>query len=163
MSMTMSFELGGVLEGLKDLEDSGDKIAAFALYEGAKVVADTINQSAESIQTEPFRYGTYNNKRMPTPEEKAAVMSAHAGIAKFSRAGTTVSTSIGYSNAGYVSLGGKQRPIAAIAASIESGTSFMVKQPYFRKAEGKSKAAAEAAIQKKADAMAEDIKNKHGL
>ena len=40
-----------------------------------------------------------------------------------------------------------QKPIGVIANSINSGTSFMVKQPFMRKAFSKSKAAAIAAIE----------------
>lgn len=167
MSFKMDWELFGVLKGLEDLEMHADKIASLALYDGAAVVADTLNQSAQNIQTEPFRYGTANNKRLPSPEEKAAVMGAHVGISKFTHTGSKVSTSIGYSNldakTGYADINGHMRPIAAIAASIESGTSFMIKQPYFRKAERACKARATAAIEATAEREAEKIKNKHGL
>ena len=40
-----------------------------------------------------------------------------------------------------------QKPVGVIANSINSGTSFMVKQPFIRKAFSKSKAAATAAIE----------------
>jgi hypothetical protein len=40
-----------------------------------------------------------------------------------------------------------QKPVGVIANSINSGTSFMVKQPFMRKAFSKSKGAAEAAIE----------------
>lgn len=42
-----------------------------------------------------------------------------------------------------------QKPVGAIAGSINSGTSFMQKQPFIRKAFSQSKGAAEAAIENK--------------
>ena len=61
-------------------------------------------------------------------------MKASAGIAKFKKDGTEVDTSVGFRNAGYAELAGKQVPIPKIVNAINSGTSFMNKQPFVRKA-----------------------------
>lgn len=118
---------------LDRMEQEAPKVAAGALYEGAGIMADEIKKGAESIQTAPFQY-TKNGTRLPSPEEKAIVTAASAGIASFSKNGTEVDTSVGYRNAGYADLNGKQRPIPVIVNSINSGTSFMKKQPFVRKA-----------------------------
>ena len=71
---------------------------------------------------------------MPSPEEKALLEAAPKGVAKFKKNGVSVDTSVGLSNAGYGDLDGKRKPIPQIANAINSGTSFMNKQPFFRKA-----------------------------
>ena len=128
------------VEGLKELsemlsqmgEESG-KIAAGGLYEGAGAMADEIKKGAEGIKTSPFHYAVFVT-RDPSPEEKAAVLEAGVGIAKFNKNGSEVDTSVGYRNAGYTTINGKTKPIPQIVNAINSGTSFMQKQPFVRKA-----------------------------
>ena len=132
-----------VNELLGKLEKDAQKVAARALYEGAGIMADEMKRSAEQIRTEPFRY-VKNGTRLPSPEEKAILLAAGTGIAKFDKDGTDVNTSVGYRSSGYADLNGKTKPIPQIANSINSGTSFMQKQPFVRKAasSGGKKAAA---------------------
>ena len=66
-------------------------------------------------------------------KEKAALQ-GKTGIAKFDKNGTEVQTSVGFRNAGYAQLKGKTVPIPKIVNAINSGTSFMTKQPFVRKA-----------------------------
>lgn len=122
-----------VSELLTKLEEDAPKIAAKALYEGAGIMADEIKKGAESIRTAPFKYAR-EGTRLPSPEEKEIVMQAGVGIAKFNKEGAEVDTSVGYRNAGYADLNGKQKPIPVIVNAINSGTSFMTKQPFVRKA-----------------------------
>ena len=122
-----------VSEMLTKLEEDAPKIAAKALYEGAGIMADEIKKGAESIRTAPFKYAR-GGTRLPSPEEKEIVMQAGVGIAKFNKEGAEVDTSVGYRNAGYADLNGKQKPIPVIVNAINSGTSFMTKQPFVRKA-----------------------------
>ena len=74
------------------------------------------------------------------------------GIAKFKKNGADVNTSVGYGNAGYAMLAGKRKPIPLIANAINSGTSFMKKQPFFRRAVVQGTAKAEEAIVAKIEA-----------
>ena len=122
-----------VSEMLTKLEEDAPKIAAKALYEGAGIMADEIKKGAESIRTAPFKYAR-EGTRFPSPEEKEIVMQAGVSIAKFNKEGAEVDTSVGYRNAGYADLNGKQKPIPVIVNAINSGTSFMTKQPFVRKA-----------------------------
>ena len=132
-----------ISELLDKMEQKAPKVAAGALYEGAGIMADEIRKSAESIQTAPLHH-TKGGRRLPSPEEKAIVTSVGAGIARFGKNGTEVDTSVGYRNAGYAELNGKKKPIPVIVNSINSGTSFMKKQPFVRKAarDGSTKAIA---------------------
>lgn len=157
MAYTMKVE--GLAEFSEQLNQLGEKaggVAARGLYEGAGVMANAINKGAESIRTAPFHYAVWIT-REPSPEEKAVVLSGGAGIAKFDKNGSEVSTSVGYANAGYAELKGKQVPIAKIANAINSGTSFMHKQPFFRKAVSAATSQAEAKIIKEIEESFNEI------
>ncbi len=122
-----------VSEMLDKLGEEAPKVAAQALYEGAGIMADELNKAVDSIKTEPFKYA-WGTRRLPSPEEKEIVKQAAAGIAKFHKeGGAEMDTSVGFRNAGYAELAGKQVPIPLIVNSINSGTSFMQKQPFIRK------------------------------
>ena len=150
--MAYTMKVDGMEEISKQLEELGNaapKVAARALYEGAGIMADEIRKAAENIRTAPFKY-TKGGTRLPSPEEKAIVTAAGTGIARFSKNGTEVDTSVGYRNAGYAELKGKTKPIPVIVNSINSGTSFMAKQPFVRQA-------ANSGGKKAMDAMRESI------
>ena len=66
-------------------------------------------------------------------------------------------TLVGLAKSGYTQVAGKRKPVAVIARSINSGTSFMQKQPVIRQAVTGAKASAEAAIISKAETMIEEI------
>ena len=121
---------------LKSVGEKADAIASSGLYDGAGVMADEIQKGAEGIQAGKFHYAVFPEavQRLPSEEEKAAVVNADMGIAKFRKGGGEVNTSVGYGRSGYVLIKGKRKPIPLIANAINSGTSFMKKQPFFRKA-----------------------------
>lgn len=146
---------------LESLGDAGQGVAARALYEGAGVMANTISQAVHGIAVEPFKYAARGKRRKPSPEEKAVLVgSGGGGISKFRRNGLTVDTSVGYSNAGYANLTPtKVKPVALIANSINSGTSFMDKQPFFRKAVSRAKGPALAKIESEAQRITEELLN----
>ena len=149
--MPFSMDVSGMDELEKKLEKLGEKgqqIAAVALYEGAGVAADQVSAAVRGIATEPFFYATGGRTRKPSPEEKALLENAPRGVSKFKKSITRVETNVGLRNAGYGTINGKTKPIPMIANAINSGTSFMQKQPFFRKATSKS-GAAEAAIENK--------------
>ena len=129
-----------ISEMLNQLEERAPGVAAGALYEGAGLMADALNQGAQSIKTEPFHYVVFpgNITRLPSPEEKEIVTTAAAGIAKFNKSGTEVDTSVGFRDSGYAELKGKMVPIPKIVNAINSGTSFMRKQPFVRKSASKA-------------------------
>jgi hypothetical protein len=126
--------LSEVSEMLTRLESHAGTAAAKGLYDGAGLMADEVNRGAETIVTEPFHYGTSTRMRLPSPEEKAIVTEAGVGIAPFDKNGAEVNTSIGYQARGYAYLKGRRKPVPLIVNSINSGTSFMKKQPFIRQA-----------------------------
>ena len=158
MAMTINTEgLDQVGRMLAELANRAQDVAAGALYDGAGIVADALNNGIKSIQTEPFKYAARGQTRLPSPQEKAA-LERKVGIAKFRKNGSEVDTLIGISyNSGYTQISGKQKSVAVIARSINSGTSFMKKQPVFRQAKNKSQSAAKAAIVSKIEKMFDEI------
>lgn len=146
---------------LEKLEQDAPKVAARALYEGAGVMRTELEKAAEGIKTEKFQGKVPEGKtRLPSPEEKAVVQRGAIGIAKFAKNGTEVDTSVGFSKAGYTKMAGKTVPIALIANSINSGTSFMQKQPFFRKGKTSGGKKALNVMERAIEKMFEDkIKN----
>lgn len=149
--MPFTMEVSGMDElekRLGQLGEKGQEIASAGLYEGAGVMADAVSQAVQGIATKRFKYPAPAGKqRMPSPEEKAIVTGAKHGVARFRNTGVSVQTSVGYQNAGYATLNGKTKPVPQIANAINSGTSFMKKQPFIRKAFSQSKGAATAKIE----------------
>ena len=141
-----------ISELLGKMEDEAPKVAARALYEGAGIMADEIRKGADTIKT--GQGSDRSEARYATPEEKEIVLKAAAGIAKFNKNGTEVDTSVGFRNAGYAQLNGKTVPVPLIVNSINSGTSFMHKQPFIRKAANK---AAPKAMQAMRDSIEESF------
>ena len=164
-----------ISEVLDKLDKQAPAVAAQGLYAGAGVMANGLQKAIQGIKTAPFKYAKNGEKRLPSPEEKEALLRASVGIAKFDKNGTEVDTSVGFNSAGYVNVqythmsrqartnykavkfGNKnsvssssmyvlvkhgyaengaqnQKPVGVIANAINSGTSFMKKQPFFRQA-----------------------------
>ncbi len=76
-----------VSELLDNLGEQAEAIAAKALYEGARVMADEINDQIKKIKTAPFKYAKGGETRLPSPEEKAILETHGVGIAKFDKSG----------------------------------------------------------------------------
>lgn len=176
--------LNELYENIKELGARAPGVAAQALYEGARVVADAVSREMQGISTAPFKYAKGGKKRKPSPEEKAAIMAAPHGVAKFRKNLHAVDTTVGFNGSGYADVSfnhmnskartnykkqafkGKesmttstlkaagvyrrgvqnQKPVGVIANAINSGTSFMEKQPFLRKAFSKSEHDAVAVI-----------------
>ena len=157
--MAMTMKVDGMDELSRILQQLGDKAEAVAkrsLYEGAGIMADGFAKAAESIRTEPFR--GKKDHRLPSPEEKNAMI-GRVGIAKFNTTGMETDTLVGLSAGGYVKIGSRNVAVRLIARSINSGTSFMEKQPVFRKAKTQFSKSASQAIVNKAEQMFDEIIN----
>ena len=149
--MPFTFKVEGMdklLSSFGKLQQTAQKVAAEALYEGAGVMADAVSHAVQGIETKRMKYPAPPDKqRMPSPEEKEILLNARHGVAKFRNNGNEINTSIGFQNSGYAVLKGRVVPVPVIANSINSGTSFMKKQPFMRKAFSQNKAKAIAAIE----------------
>ena len=145
---------------LKSLDEQAGDIAAKGLYQGAGMMADTLEAQAKAIRTAPFKWASKSRgaTRLLSPEEKAVVLAADGvGIAKFNKNGSEVDTSVGYSNSGYAVMLGKVVPIPKIANAINSGTSFLQKQPFIRKAKNSGGKKAMEAVVKSIKESVEEI------
>ena len=157
--MAMTMQVDGIEELSRMLTDLGDKaeeVAARALYDGAGVMADAYTRAVDSIMVSEM-HPPENVKRLALVEEKAALL-GKTGIAKFDKNGSEVETSVGLSGKlGYVQIMGHKVAVRKLAYAINSGTSFMVKQPVFRRAATQAKEAASAAIVEKAEKLFDEI------
>ena len=148
--MSYTMEISGTKKVKELLENLGLKAydaASRGLYEGAGVMAREIQDAAKDIRTAPFKYAGKGETRLPSPEEKAVIMQKKSmGIARFKKRVEAVNTSVGYSKTGYAMMVGRRKPIPLIANAINSGTSFMQKQAFFRRAVNRGKRPAEEAI-----------------
>ena len=158
MAMTMKTEgLEEVNRIMAQLGNRAKEVARGALYDGAGVMADAITRAVDGIKTEPFRYAAGGKTRLPSPEEKEA-LKGKTGSARFRDTGEEVNTIVGINpRSGYADVNGKQKPVPLIARSINSGTSFMKKQPVIRRAVTQNRAAVEQAITAKAEKMFNEI------
>lgn len=139
---------------LGKLGESAYKVGRAALYEGARVVADAYTAAVDRIAVSARRWHNEPGGRLPTKEERDAI---HIGIAEFrGDGGPEVNTIVGV-NDGYTTVNGRKKATKLIARSINSGTSFMKKQPVFRKAASSSRTEAQAAMIRKADKMIEEL------
>lgn len=133
MPYTMKVEGAEELSAmLNKMGEQAQSVASKGLYKGAGIMADEIHSQAAGISTEPFHYAVFITREV-SPEEKE-IIQGKAGIAKFDKNGSEVNTAVGFSNSGYAILAGRRKPIPLIANSINSGTSFLRKQPFFRQA-----------------------------
>ena len=136
-------------DALRKTGDAAGEIAAAGLYEGAGVVADSVSRAVRGIVTEKFRYAAGGSKRLPSPEEKAVIENAQKGVSRFRDNGASVNTSVGLNAAGYGTMAGRTKPVGLIANAINSGTSFMTKQPFYRQAVSTSRSHALTEMEKK--------------
>ena len=140
---------------LNRLGEEAPDVAAKALYSGAGVVADAYRRAVSEIKTGNRRYHKEPGGRLPTPDEKRALEGA-TGISKFEGSGAEISTVVGIGD-GYASVRGRQKAVKVIARSINSGTSFMKKQPVFRKASTTSRDPAQRAMIEKVNELMDKI------
>lgn len=122
----------GINEYLQTLNRLGKEIEGIskqAVYEGAKIIADEIKNNIEALPTDE-EWGTPKKmKAGPTKAEKENIARG-LGIARIQDNKGTINTKIGYDDAGYDE---NNKPIQMIARSVNSGTSFMKKNPFFEK------------------------------
>lgn len=117
---------------MQKFEGDLDEVFGRALYKAAGVVADELKSQAQTIPTQDEDvWGTRNHPRIGvTPEQKSRIVSS-MGIAHHRKTGNGVETSVGFKGDG-----------AKYARRVNSGTSYMKKTPFVRRAERAAKAKA---------------------
>jgi len=132
------------------------EIAGKAIYQGAKIVADQIHAN---IQALPVSEKTGNHgRRNPTQVEKDGLLEG-LGIAKKRTENGNINVKIGMDgyNADITEKYPKGKPNSMVARSIESGTTFIQRNPFISRAVRSSKAAAEAAMEAEVDKQIAEI------
>lgn len=149
------FQFEGVddyIAQLHKLYDDTDEIIGAAIYDGAGVVMRSVVSAIENI-TVDNRYGTETNKTVGPNSYQKEGLKRSVGIAELRKDGTFWNVKIGFD--GYNGLQTMTwpngQPNAMIARSIESGTSWMQKQPFMRKAENSSRVKCEQAMSEAID------------
>lgn len=148
------------LAELQRIHGSSEELAKRALYTGAGVVTDAIKSSMSGIPTrDPKKF--YKNTLAPglTPQEKADVI-RDFGLMHMKTEGSKIYTQAGFKN-GYSSHKTKRYPggipTPLLARSVESGTSWMKKTPFVRKAANAARKPAIEAMRKQYDSDIERI------
>ena len=149
------FQFEGIDEYIAQLEKiygDTEEIIGAAIYQGAGIVMKSVVSAIENIQTDD-RFGTEENKTIgPTTYQKEGLRRS-IGIARLRNDGGFYNVKIGFD--GYNGIKTKRwpqgQPNAMVARSVESGTSWMQKQPFMRKAESSSRVKCEQGMAKEID------------
>ena len=128
-----------------------------AIYIGAGIVADEIRKNLEQVPTDE-RHGTEVNKAIGPKKRQLKWLEHNFGIAPMLDDGTGyLHVKIGFK--GYNDIRTKRwpngQPNQMVARSVESGTTWMKKNPFVRKAMTASKQRSVAAMQ---DSVEKSIK-----
>lgn len=145
---------------LGNLEFKAPQAIGKAIYKGADIVADQVRKNIEALPVSESKSGS-QGRRNPTQVEKDGLL-AGLGIAKKQNDGGYINVKIGMDgyNADVTEKYPKGKPNAMIARSVESGTTFMRRNPFISKAVRTSKVAAEAAMAAELDNQISQIMGK---
>ena len=140
------------LAQLQDLEENTEDIIKKGIYEGAAVVVSTIRNATASLPVNEG-HGTPSHKLNGVSRIQKAGLLNGLGIAPMKEDGMGWNTKIGFDgyNRAKTKTWPNGQPNMMVARSIESGTSWMQKQPFMRKAEQGSRARCEAVMSETID------------
>ena len=111
-----------------------------AVYDGAGVVADAMKSAMLGIRTDDADHYKDDIKSGPTSEEKSALI-AGFGVARMTNDNGYINTKVGFHGKNVNGMSN-----SGVARQIESGTSWMSKQPVFTRAINASRGKAEQAM-----------------
>lgn len=149
------FQFEGVDELIsqyKKLEQNTEPMIGKAIYNGAGVVMKACQSAVENLSTDN-RFGTAEDPTSgPSTIQKLGLQYA-LGIAKMRNDNGFYNVKIGFD--GYNNVKTKRwpqgQPNMMVARAVESGTSWMTKQPFMRKAEQSSRSQCERAMSETVD------------
>ena len=150
-----TFKFEGVDELIKQyqkLQNNADEMIGAAIYNGAGVVMKAVESAVSNIATDD-RFGTDTSPTSGPSSIQKAGLQHSLGIAKLRDDNGFRNVKIGFD--GYNRVKTKTwpqgQPNAMVARSVESGTSWMQKQPFMRKAEQSSRARCEKVMSETVD------------
>ncbi len=154
------FQFKGIddyISKLEKLNSNTDEIIGAAIYEGAAVVMKNVVNEIENIQTDN-RFGTPENPTKGPNEYQKEGLRQSVGIAPMRNDGGFRNVKIGFDgyNGLHTETWPQGQPNSMVARAVESGTSWMTKQPFMRRAEQESKRPCEAAMAKAIDKAVEE-------
>lgn len=127
---------------------SRDKIIGAAVYDGAKIVADEVRRSIESLPTDE----RHMKKIGPTESVQAALLQG-MGVSPLQDQNGFLNVKIGFD--GYDKNPTKKypkgHPIPMLARAVQSGTSFMHPNPFVKNAVSRSRKPAVEAMKHRVD------------
>lgn len=155
------------LEGLSDFSKKlarlgqiayADRVCKMALYDGAKVVADSMREEISALPIDNG-HGTAEKPLNGVGTLQKEGLLVGFGIAPMRKDGSVWDTKAGFDgyNGLHTSAFPSGQPNAMIAASVESGTSFRRKNPFITRALRKSREKAQAAMAATADSQINQI------
>lgn len=146
------------IEHLNKLDNKTDQYIGKAIYKGADVVADSIKKAIYSLPSDDSSYSKDKIKTGPTSIQKAGLVHSF-GIAKMRKEGSELNVKIGFD--GYNQVVTKRwpqgQPNAMVARSIESGTSWMAKNPFVSKGTRAGKKTAESVMKETIESEIEKL------
>ncbi len=155
VSTSFTEEIDNYIQTLERLGANVEGISKMSIYEGAKILADQVKRNAEALPTDE-EWGTEQRKKKgPTTEEKEQIVQG-IGITTMKKEGEHINAKVGYSDAGYNEKG---KAIQMIARSVNSGTSFMKRNPFFANAVRQAKERAQEKMVETAEKEYEKIIN----
>ena len=143
---------------LQNLYNRSDEVVGAAVYNGAKTVMKYVSAAVDGIVTDN-RHGSPEHRTSgPNAYQKEGLVRS-LGITPARYDGTFYNVKIGFD--GYNKLKTKTwpqgQPNSMIARSVESGTSWMQKQPFMRKAEQSAKIPCEKVMAETVDKAIQSI------
>lgn len=145
------------LASISAIGSNTESIAREALYNGADIMANAVKEELGAIPTVSDNYNLVAYKsgaKMKLSHRQKKGLVESMGIAKFkSEANGKITTSIGFD--GYNDIKTKKypkgQPNALIARVVESGSTYMDKTPFLRKATNKAKPTVEEKMKETAE------------
>lgn len=124
------------IQKLENLTMHTEPIMKKALYVGAREIRKAVAEAAAGVPVQD-EYVNKNEMRTGIRAEDKAKLMEGVGVAKHRNDGGSVNTAVGF-----------RRGTAGIARKVESGTSYMQKHPFVRRATNRARRAAEAEMKK---------------
>lgn len=129
------------------LSENSEQMIGAAIYKGAGVVMGFVTASIANITTDE-KHGSAGNLATGPKAVQKYWLEKSVGISKARQDGSFTNVKIGFS--GYNGLKTKTwpqgQPNSMVARAVESGTSWMQKQPFMRTAEQQAKRPCEKAM-----------------
>lgn len=142
------------IRAIEKLGADSETMIERSIYPGAAVIADAVKAGINSLNTreDGVRYGGGHKAPGPTAQEKHDLAESF-GLAPMRNDAGYINTKAGFGGYGSHKTKSFPRgvPNALVARSCESGTSWMNKQPFMRKAVTSSRKKAETEIIKAFD------------